>query len=169
MRLITLPNSWTVLVDCVLWALAGTAIGFAAHRAGPDSFDRDGWLTRLRRFERDGRWYERRLHIKAWKQIVPEAGTLFGVGFSKRRLTSSSIDHLRRFVVETRRAEITHWLVLAVGPLFVLWNPVGLAIVMCAYAVLANGPCIAIQRYNRGRLARVIRRTDRLRKSTGGA
>jgi glycosyl-4,4'-diaponeurosporenoate acyltransferase len=164
-RLITLPTGWTVLLDCAVWAVAGTAIGLAAHRADPDSFGHDGRLTRLRRFERDGRWYERRLHIKAWKQVIPEAGTLFGVGFSKRRLTSGSVDHLRRFVAETRRAEITHWLVLAVGPLFVLWNPVGLAIVMCAYAVVANGPCIAIQRYNRGRLTRVIGRTDRLRRS----
>jgi glycosyl-4,4'-diaponeurosporenoate acyltransferase len=160
-RLITLDNGWTVLVDCAVWALWGTAVGLAAHRAGVDSFGHDSWLTRLRGCERDGRWYERRLHIKAWKDIVPEAGALFGKGFSKRRLMSGSIDHLHRFMIETRRAEVTHWIVLAIAPLFILWNPWGLAIVMCVYAVIANGPCIIIQRYNRGRLVRVIGRTTR--------
>ena len=60
------------------------------------------------------------------------------------------IGHLERFVVETRRAEATHWLVLAAGPFFVLWNPWGLALVMVAYAVVANVPCLLIQRYNAG-------------------
>jgi glycosyl-4,4'-diaponeurosporenoate acyltransferase len=51
---------------------------------------------------------------------------------------------------------------LAVSPLFLLWNPWWLGLVMIAYAVVANGPCILIQRYNRGRLVRVLARAGRL-------
>ncbi len=167
MRVITLPIGWTVLLDCLVWAVVGTATGYLTHRVGAAGFTRDGPITRLRPFEADGRWYERRLRIKAWKSRLPEAGALFRDGFSKRELRSSSGDQLRRFVVETRRAEITHWIVLAFGPLFFLWNPWGLAIVMCLYAVVANVPCLVIQRYNRARLHRVIAATDRSRGRAG--
>ncbi len=161
MRVIELPLGWTVVLDCVVWAVGGTAIGYLTHRAGPDRFARDGPVTRLRPFEQDGRWYEQHLRIKVWKRRLPEAGALFADGFSKRNLRDASAGQLERFVVETRRAEVTHWWVAALGPLFVLWNPWGLALVMVVYAVVANGPCLVVQRYNRARLQRVIHRIGR--------
>jgi glycosyl-4,4'-diaponeurosporenoate acyltransferase len=63
---------------------------------------------------------------------------------------------LSRFAAETRRAELVHWCVLALTPFFVLWNPVGLFLAMVAYGVIANVPCIAIQRYNRSRIVRAL-------------
>lgn len=156
LRLIDLPIGWTVVVDIVAWAVLSTAAGYLAHRAPVARFASDGILTRLRPFERDGRWYERRLAIKRWKGHLPEAGDLFRDGFSKRSLRSDSVDQLERFVVETRRAEVTHWILLAAGPLFVLWNPWGLALVMVVYGVVANLPCLVVQRYNRARLLRVV-------------
>ena len=50
---------------------------------------------------------------------------------------------------------------MAGGPLFVLWNPPPIAAVMVAYGVLVNAPFIAIQRYNRARVSRVLRRGQR--------
>ena len=155
-RVIDLSLGWTVVVDVGMWALVSTAVGYAAHRAPDRWFRADGHLTRLRRFERDGRWYEQRLRIRSWKAKLPEAGGLFAGGFSKRHLRSDAIDQLERFIVETRRAETTHWVLLAAGPFFLLWNPWGLGLVMIAYAVAANVPCLLIQRYNRARLTRVV-------------
>jgi glycosyl-4,4'-diaponeurosporenoate acyltransferase len=158
LRVVSLPIGWTVVVDVVLWAVISTATGYLAHRAPVSRFDHDGALTRLRGFEDGGRWYERHVAIKRWKGHLPEAGGLFRDGFSKRSLRSASVDQLERFVVETRRAEVTHWILVAAGPFFVLWNPWGLALVMVAYAVVANVPCLVIQRYNRARLLRVLER-----------
>jgi glycosyl-4,4'-diaponeurosporenoate acyltransferase len=60
--------------------------------------------------------------------------------------------------VETRRAERGHWLAMAGGPVAALWNPpLGVAL-MVAYGVLVNAPFIVVQRYNRQRAARVLRR-----------
>jgi glycosyl-4,4'-diaponeurosporenoate acyltransferase len=154
--LIELTKGWTVVVDVVAWAVLSTATGYLTHRAPVSRFASDGALTRLRPFEVDGRWYERHVAIKRWKGRLPEAGGLFPDGFSKRTLRSGSVDQLERFVVETRRAEVTHWILLAAGPFFVLWNPWGLALVMVLYAVVANLPCLVIQRYNRARLLRVV-------------
>lgn len=155
-RVVDLPIGWTVVVDIVAWAVIGTVAGYAAHRAPVARFAEDGPLTRLRDFERDGRWYEQRIGIKRWKGRLPEAGGLFRDGFSKRSLRSESVDELERFVVETRRAEVTHWVVMGAGPFFLLWNPWGLGLVMVGYGVVANLPCLVVQRYNRARLQRVV-------------
>lgn len=163
LRVIDLPIGWTVVLDVALWAIISTATGYLAHRTSAARFATDSVLTRLRPFERDGRWYEDHLAIKRWKSRLPEAGALFPDGFSKRHLHADTAADLERFIVETRRAEITHWVLLAAGPFFFLWNPWGLGIVMVTYAVVANVPCLLIQRYNRARLGRVVALAHRRR------
>jgi glycosyl-4,4'-diaponeurosporenoate acyltransferase len=160
--LLELSNGKAVLVDCLVWTLVSTAVGYATHRAPDERFAGDGRLLRARGWERGGRFYEDRLHIKAWKARLPEAGHWFAGGFDKKHLGDGSTAHLEQFVLETRRAEWTHWLLLVTGPCFLLWNPWWLGLVMIAYAVIANGPCILIQRYNRSRLERVLVRARRV-------
>jgi glycosyl-4,4'-diaponeurosporenoate acyltransferase len=156
LRLIPLSDGWAIVMGIVVWAVAGTAIGYAFHRLPVGRFTHDGPFTRLRAFERDGRVYERRLRIRAWKDRLPEGGALFEGGFSKRHVGGRSPAQLERFVAETRRAERTHWVVLGLAPLFVLWSPPVLAVAMIVYGLLANLPCLLIQRYNRARLVRTV-------------
>ncbi|HVF32677.1 MAG TPA: hypothetical protein VM933_06540 [Acidimicrobiales bacterium] len=146
-----------VLVDVVAWGAIHAATGYLVHRLPARRLGRDTWLTRPRAWEGDGRFYVRRLRIKRWKRLLPEAGALFAGGFDKKRLTGGRDPaYLLAYVRETRRAELGHWLAAAGAPLFFLWNPWGVGIAMLVYAVAANGPCIAAQRYNRLRLARVL-------------
>ena len=149
-----------VLVDIGAWALIHSATGYAAHRLPVHHLQTDGWLLRLRGFEDDGRLYER-VAIRRWKDALPEAGSLFAGGVSKRRLPSPDPAGLQRFAAETRRAELGHWWAMAGGPVFVLWNPPSIAVAMVAYGVLVNAPFIAIQRYNRARVSRVLARASR--------
>ena len=151
------PPLWaTVLLDAAAWGLISTVVGYLGHHWPVERLTTDGRFTRLRRFEYRGGWYERVLRIKCWKDHLPEAGALFAGGFAKRRLLRKDPTYLRRFAVETRRAELIHWTVLLAGPFFGLWNPPVLTVAMIAYAVIANLPCIAIQRYNRARLAALL-------------
>ena len=95
---------------------------------------------------------------------MPEAGALFAGGISKRHVTAVEQGGLERFVVETRRAELGHWLAAAPGVLFVLWNPPAVVPIMIAYGLLVNLPFIAVQRSNRIRASRVLRaRASRVR------
>ena len=144
-----------------MWTVLSTTVGYATHRLSDARFAGDGLVLRARRWERDGALYEDRLHIKSWKAHLPEAGHWFAGGFDKKHLGEGTTAHLQQFVIETRRAEWTHWILLLAGPFFLLWNPWGLGLVMVAYAVVANGPCILIQRYNRSRLERVLGRARR--------
>jgi glycosyl-4,4'-diaponeurosporenoate acyltransferase len=54
-----------------------------------------------------------------------------------------------------------HWAVLAIVPVFALWSPPLLFAAMVAYGVVANVPCIAVQRFNRARIVRVLARRER--------
>jgi glycosyl-4,4'-diaponeurosporenoate acyltransferase len=148
------PLALIVLVDGLVWAGWSLIAGLTASRLSDAFVARDPWLLRIRPVERDGRLYER-LAVRRWKDAVPDAGAWFG-GRSKRR--TGGRDALAAFAGETRRAELVHWAVLALTPAFVLWNPLGLFLAMVAYGVIANVPCIAIQRYNRARIERVLHR-----------
>lgn len=164
--MVDLSLGLTIAVDVLAWALIGVTVGYGMHRVPLRRLDHDTGLTRLRRFEREGRLYER-MGIRRWKDRTPELGGLFAGGVSKR--SSGGRSRLQRYAAETRRAEYTHWLVMAFGPVFVLWNPWYLAIVMVVYGVVANLPCLVIQRYNRARIDRIADRvaTRRARPEPG--
>ncbi len=155
MPLVELSSTALVVADVAAWGVISASVGYLAHRLPDHRLDHDTGLTRIRRFERDGRVYERRLRIVRWKDRMPEAGALFPGGFSKRAVTRAD---LGRYLLETRRAELTHWAIMATAPLFLLWNPWIVWLAMVAYAVVANLPCIVIQRYNRARVLRILER-----------
>ena len=157
-----------VAVDVAAWAVFHGGTAYAAHRAPRRWFADDTWLTRARPWERDGRTYER-LGIRRWKDRLPEAGALFAGGVSKRRIPGGP-DGLARFAAETRRGEWAHATAAACAPLFALWNPPRIAAVMVVYGIAANAPFIAVQRYNRLRVGRVLaRRTRRSLPAASGS
>jgi len=160
-----LPN---VLVDIAAWFVIHASTAYAAHRLPLDRLQHDNWLLRPRRIEAGGRLYER-IGIKRWKDALPEAGALFAGGLTKRSLPSVADGGLERFAAETRRGELCHWLAMAGGPLFVLWNPPLVAAMMIAYGVLVNAPFIAIQRYNRARVSRCRARRRRSASTAGSS
>lgn len=150
-----------LVLNIALWAGAQVLAGYAAHRLPLSRLQCDGWLLRPRRFEDGGRWYERRLRIRRWKDRLPEAGAFFDGGVTKRSLPPRSAGGLERFAAETRRAELAHWWSFGCLPLCLLWNdPLGVAL-MAAYGAAFNLPLIAIQRSNRARVDRILTRRAR--------
>lgn len=156
--LIPLPDAVAIAVSSLMWVVIGFVTGWHYHRRPAPRFAVDNWLTRPRDFEAGGRWYQRRLRIRAWKDKLPEKGDFFRGGFSKRHLTDRSTPHLERFVAETRRAEMVHWSNLAAGPVFLIWCPPLLGGFMIVFGVVAHLPFIAVQRYNRERLTAILER-----------
>jgi glycosyl-4,4'-diaponeurosporenoate acyltransferase len=91
---------------------------------------------------------------------VPDAGAVFDRTASKRSVGGRSANAIDRYLVETRRAEYVHLALPLLTPAFAWWNPWPLVVAMAGYAIAANAPCIAIQRYNRARILRVVARRD---------
>jgi glycosyl-4,4'-diaponeurosporenoate acyltransferase len=146
-------RSWVpaVALDAAVWTGWSALVGWWQARRPLRRLDHDGPLLRFRRWETKPR-YEA-LGLRRWRRLLPEAGPLFG-GISKRRLPTASEGGRSRFLAECRRAERTHWCILAITPVFALWNPAWLTAVMVGFAIIANVPCLVVLRYNRLRLQR---------------
>jgi glycosyl-4,4'-diaponeurosporenoate acyltransferase len=124
------------------WPLNHLAIGFVALRLPSHLFAGDSRLTAARRLERDGRLYRDWLAIGKWKSLPPD-GALWLGGFEKKRVQGRDASYLAQFLLETRRAELAHWCMVGCLPLFFMWNPPLACLVMTAYALAANLPCIS--------------------------
>lgn len=125
----------------------------------------DGPLTRLRGWERDGLVYAR-FGIRRWKGRLPDLGGVFG---GRRKHPGERRDPAAwsEMAAETRRAERAHWLILLALPAEAVLRGGVILAPMAAYAAVANLPCIAAQRYNRGRLLALAERRQR-RQAAGG-
>lgn len=147
-----------VLLIAGTWVVFHIGSGFVTHRIPTSLFKRERWLFRTRAFEAEGRIYRRFLRIQRWKDLLPEAGATFAGGFTKRSLPSglrTNREYLYRFIAETRRAELTHWLPILLSATFFIWNPLEVAVWMPLYAAATNLPFICVQRSNRPRLQRL--------------
>jgi glycosyl-4,4'-diaponeurosporenoate acyltransferase len=150
--------------DVLIWALWSTLVGWWATHLPDEAFDRDGRVTRLRPWEREGRTYAR-VGVRRWKGHLPDLGGLVG-GRRKRLPSGRDPDEWRVLAVETRRAECAHWVILLALPVEALIRSGVVLVPMTAYALVANVPCIVAQRYNRGRLEALLAARRRRRTAT---
>jgi glycosyl-4,4'-diaponeurosporenoate acyltransferase len=150
MSVIDLPVAGTVALNVAMWTLIHGGVSYVATRP------REDWPKRLPAWSRvssgEARFYERALNVRRWKGHLPDAAPWFKDGFSKRALAGRDPEYLQRFVYETLRSELAHWVALGCFPLFFLWSPVWVGWLMAAMAVALNVPCVLVQRYNRARL-----------------
>lgn len=152
--LIELPMVWIIALNVGGWLAIQMGLAWAFTKMPVEWFE----LGRACAWERDGWFYERVLRIKAWKDLLPDAARWFTGGFPKGTLAGMNRDYLERFVRETWRGELCHWCAIAFAPIFFLWNPWWADLIITAYAIGANLPCILVQRYNRTRLRRIMQR-----------
>ena len=138
------------------WPILHIAIGFIVLRFPPQTFAADTWLTAPRAWEQDGHAYRGWFAIRKWKSLLPDGAPWLG-GVAKKNLLSRDPTCIAQFLIETRRAEIAHWIMLGCLPIFLIWNPPWARWVMAIYALAANLPCILAQRYNRLVLNRIAR------------
>jgi len=156
--------SWpvTLVLDIGAWAFFHLLLSFLMLKLPLAFFEDKGGLFRSRSFEKSGELWEEWFHVRSWKRFLPD-GTLFlKSGYDKSTLRETTALALHRFILETKRAELTHWLSILPAFLFFLWNPPWAGGVMILYALLVNAPFILAQRYNRPRLEKLYERKCRL-------
>lgn len=158
--LVELSGVWLILLNAVVWVALHLGVAYLCCRIPIHRLDHRLWLFRTRDWEQGGSAYQTVLRIRKWKSLLPSGGPTLGADFSLAHVESHDRAYLQRWVTESCRAEITHWLVIVPVALFVLWNPpVGVA-ANVVYAVAANVPCILAQRYNRPRVLAILDRHE---------
>jgi glycosyl-4,4'-diaponeurosporenoate acyltransferase len=151
------PTGLIVGVNAAAWLIIHLGSVYLSNRIRIERFDANSWPFRTRRWERQGQVYATWLRVKRWKNLLPDGARMSRKAFTIKRFTSRSPAYLKRYISETCRAELCHWLALAVAPMFFLWNPWYVAVLMLPYAIAVNMPCIISQRYNRPRMLRMLR------------
>lgn len=137
-----------ITLGCLVFQLSGALIALAV----PDAwYQKKHRLFRLRRFEKEGVFYERVFHISRWKPYLPDGGT-----YKKKHLKDLSPKGLEKFIIESKRAELSHVLGLYPFVFFVLFTPWYVWPILLVYALLVNLPCWMAQRYNRPRAERLL-------------
>lgn len=144
-----------IAVAALFWVASALVVGAKAQRYSLEEIESWKAPYKITRPEESGQLYQRYLAIRKWKRYLPEAGDMLDYGFNKRRLMSFDQGALHRYELETKRAEYTHWWLLGIGVVPLLWVQGFLAWVVPLYALFANLPCLVVQRYNRARLQRV--------------
>jgi glycosyl-4,4'-diaponeurosporenoate acyltransferase len=156
--IVQLSGPWAIVINITVWLVISLGVGMSTARMQPNSFNPQSWLYRQRIWERGGKTYKSRLKVKKWKRLLPPVAALVKGGFRKKHLGNADAAYVRRFILETCRAEFTHWVIFLFSLIFFLWNDWWIGLIMVAYGLATNMPCIVIQRYNRIRLERMYAR-----------
>jgi glycosyl-4,4'-diaponeurosporenoate acyltransferase len=161
--LIELPVFWIIMLNVLGWLVIQLGLAWVFTRM-PTKWFHPG---PAHAWEQGGQFYEHFFAVKWWKDWLPDGARWFAGGFAKGTLLSiKDPAYLARFIAETWRGELCHWLAICCVPPFLLWNPWWGDLLIIAYALAANLPCILVQRYNRLRLARLTAaRTPRSRRT----
>ncbi|MCA0968602.1 glycosyl-4,4'-diaponeurosporenoate acyltransferase [Priestia flexa] len=152
-------NASPVFITCInisAWLFFHIAISYACGSIPITFFEKDYLIFKRMKWETDQKY--KKVWIHKWKTFLPDAGKVMKSGFYKKTWQSRSPEYTRQFLLETKRAELTHWLSICPAFLFFLWNSAYVGWVMVVYACITNLPFIIIQRYNRIRIVRISQR-----------
>lgn len=157
MQIIFLPTAQTIILCFIVWPVLQVLAALLCLNLPNRVFSSNSFLFRTYNFENHGRIYDSLFRVGKWKHLLPDGGMVLKKrGFKKKHLESFSEENLDKFLVESARGELTHWLAIIPFWVFGFFTPPKIIWYMLVYALLANLPCIIVQRYNRPRVQRLL-------------
>jgi glycosyl-4,4'-diaponeurosporenoate acyltransferase len=157
--MIWLSDFWTIALCFLVWPVLQVLAALICFYLPDRFFSPNSFFFRTHGFEKNGEIYETLFRVSRWKHRLPDGGAVWKKrGFKKRKLESFSDENLNRFLIESARGEMTHWLAILPFWLFWFFTPPVVPWIMLLYAILINLPCIIAQRYNRPRIRHLLRR-----------
>lgn len=151
-------NLWQLLIiNTLAWGFFQMGISIFMVKVADSYYERESYFYRSFSWEKNGQLWQDLFKVNEWKKYLPDSSAILKEAFNKKNLSAAHPDTLEKFILETKRAEQTHWLAMVAAPLFFLWNPPWAGWLMVFYAFLANFPFIIVQRYNRPRAIRLWR------------
>ena len=145
----------------LLFAFIVVIVGALAFLGGEmlprKNFDYTAFPYKPFAWEQEGKIYEK-LRIRKWKKRVPDMSRHVKTMFAKELINPRDPEYTRRLILETCVAELTHDVLILLSPIFPQYmTGVYADAAMLLYA-LGNLPFILIQRYNRPRLVKLMKK-----------
>ena len=164
--LLSLPEFFGMFFRLMfLFAFIG-ALSFMCGEALPrKNFDYHDFPFCSFRWENNGKFYLK-FGIDRWKDNMPDMSQYIQKAFRKKMPVNRLNSELTyRLIIETCVAELVHWLLVFLGPVYLVLMPdIWWGIAGVVLSIAGNLPFIIIQRYNRPRLIRVLERQKQRRK-----
>lgn len=160
MQIIFFPKAQTIILCFILWPLFQLTAIFICNLINKKFYSLDKTIFKTFRWEQNGKIYKKIFYVHLWKKYLPDGGAVVKSGFKKKKLMNISDEYLNKFLQESCRAELSHWLAIFPFWIFGLFIQGNLIIYMFAYALLVNIPCIIAQRYNRPRFIKLLGKID---------
>ncbi len=107
-------------------------------------------------FEKHGKFWKKWFYVRKWKHKILDGHKLNRNIYDQRHLMTINIDEIEKMIIETKRAELIHW--ISILPVIIFnKGPRVVKYINIFYAMIANVPIIIVQRYNRPRLTQLLR------------
>lgn len=162
MRIIFLSKPVTILLCVILWGIIHAGTVLICIYLPERFFNPSLFLYRTRKFEHNGEFYQKVFKVRSWKGLLPDGGAAWRKkGYKKKNLKDLSTENLSRYLMESARGELTHWMAMSLFWVFGFFTPFYVLFMMIAYALILNLPCIIAQRYNRPRIRRILEKKRR--------
>ncbi len=145
-----------ILVNIIAWGFFHFFISYLCFKIPISFFLESNRFFKIKKWEQSGEIWQKLLLVKKWKGFLIDGSSIAKKSYNKSHLHGKRKNDLMVFAAETKRAELTHFLLILPAPLFFLWNPVWAGWIMIIYALIANLPFIIVQRYNRGRIEVIL-------------
>lgn len=155
---------------CFWYLIITGVIAFFAGRLLPKNWFRpDLFPYRCCKFEKDGQIYDK-LNIRKWQNKVPDMSRILPKWMPAKNLSGNFRERMPRMLQETCVAEFIHSALCVTGlRCLKLYPGIGGVIIVLLYIVVFNLPFIIIQRYNRPRLMKLLKRIQTIEeKQTKG-
>jgi glycosyl-4,4'-diaponeurosporenoate acyltransferase len=149
----------TIALFFAIWAVVPLLLAYLCLWIPDRFFFPTRFFWRSHGFEREGRIYETVFRIRAWKHLLPDGGGVWKKhSYRKKSLADFSEENLNKFLIETSRGELVHWLGILPFWVFGLFAPPVVIWIMLLYALAVNLPCLIAQRYNRPRVYALLKK-----------
>ena len=144
-------------ISLVIFLISTIAISYLSTKLPDKYYSYKHWIFKERNWEKQGRFYQKVFKVKLWKHRVPELADFIKTVFPKKFISEFNSEFLSKYLIESCKAELTHWCIIFSSALFLVYADTSTFIFMFLLASMFNIPFIIIQRYNRPRIIWILK------------
>jgi glycosyl-4,4'-diaponeurosporenoate acyltransferase len=156
MQILFLSKEVTLLLCCVIWPIIQISSAVICLKIPDEKFNPNSFFYGCHKWEKEGKLYAKIFKVNRWKKLLPDGRVILISKLSKHHSSGFSQGNLEKYLVESCRGELSHWISILPFWIFGFIAPGYVVFYMLLYALLVNLPCIIAQRYNRPRVLRIM-------------
>ncbi len=156
-RIIKMSFLKKLAADIGIFAVLSIVITLLSFILPYSCFHYENWMFKQRKWEKNGKFYQNIFKVKLWKDKLPELADFIKFAFPKKFIKEFKGEFLSKYIKESCRAELVHWIIIYSSIIFLFFNDISTFIIMVIIDVMLNIPFIIIQRYNRPRIISIMK------------